>query len=409
MTVALPAQGSALRVLVAPDKFKGSLSAAEVAECLAVGLLRAAGPGSSVRAMPVADGGDGTVDAVVSADFERRTVLVPGPVGNPVQAAFALRGDTAVVELAEASGLRRMPRGHSRSDAGVDLIDPLDPLGLLDPLDPLGAHTRGTGALISAALDAGARTIILAVGGSASTDGGTGLLSALGARFLDLSGNPVPDGGGGLTRIESVDLSGLDPRLRNTEFFLAADVDNPLLGPHGAAAVYGPQKGASDQDLLLLERGLAHLVRALTGSLGESYASAADRPGAGAAGGVGYAALAVLGAQQRSGIDLVLETIGFPAALAEADLVITGEGRLDEQTLHGKAPAGVARAARARGIPVLAVCGRLDLDPTRLAGAGFARAYPLTDLEPDPARCMAEAGPLLTALGERIARDLRAA
>ncbi|HEV2634883.1 MAG TPA: glycerate kinase [Actinocrinis sp.] len=369
------------RVLVAPDKFKGSLTAAEAAERLARG-LRAARPDWPVRTLPVADGGDGTVDAAVSAGFDRRTATVPGPVGEPVPASFALRNEVAVVELAEAGGLRRLPRGE----------------------DPLGAHTRGTGALIAAALAAGAKTIVLGVGGSASTDAGTGLLTALGVRFVDNEGRPVADGGGHLHRIAAADLSGLDPRVRRTRFLLASDVDNPLLGPNGAAAVYGPQKGASPADVALLEAGLRNVVNVL-GADATTAAAAADLPGAGAAGGAGYAALAVLGATRRSGIDLVLTTIGFDRALADADLVITGEGRLDAQTLRGKAPAGVARAAGARGLPVLAVCGQLDLSPQETAAAGFAAAYALTDLEPDPAKSIADAGPLLQRLGERIARD----
>jgi glycerate 2-kinase len=195
--------------------------------------------------------------------------------------------------------------------------------------------------------------------------------------------------------------------LRRCRLLLASDVDNPLLGTFGAAAVYGPQKGATSDDVAFLDAGLRRLVEVLTRALGQDAVLAADLPGAGAAGGVGYAALAVLGAQRRPGIDLVLETIGFHAALAETDLVITGEGCLDPQTLRGKAPAGVADAARARGIPVVAVCGRLELDPEQLAAAGFARAYSLADLEPDPGRSMAEAGALLERLGEQIARDWR--
>lgn len=423
------------RVLVCPDKFKGSLGAAEAAERLVRGLRRAE-PDWAVRALPVADGGDGTVDAAVSAGFERRGAVVSGPVGEPVRASFALRGGTAVVELAEASGLRRMPRradgtvdgwassrakgqadgwasgrasgwdeeqaGESEKDQVSGQVEVGEPV-----LDPLRAHTRGTGELIAAALAAGAGTIILGAGGSASTDGGTGLLCALGARFLDGSGRPVPDGGVGLARIASADLSGLDPRLRDCRLLLASDVDNPLLGPLGAAAVYGPQKGATSDDVAFLDAGLRRLADALGTALGPRAAQAAALPGAGAAGGVGYAALAVLGARRRPGIDLVLETIGFHAALAEADLVITGEGRLDSQTLHGKAPAGVADAARVLGVPVVAVCGRLELTAEQLTAAGFARAYCLADLEPDPNRSMAEAGPLLTLLGEQIARDQR--
>ena len=372
-------------VVLAPDKFKGSLAAAEVAGHLAVGLRRAA-PDVVITVVPIADGGDGTVDAVLAAGagFERRVVRVPGPLGAPVDAAYALGKTTAVVELARASGLAR--------------------LGTQDP-DPLRCHTRGTGRLIKAALDAGARTIILGLGGSASTDGGAGLLAELGARWLDARGEPAPDGGGGLAAIAAADLSGLDPRLRDTEILLAVAVDTPLLGPQGAAAVYGPQKGASRAQVEQLDRGLGRFVEILAAQLGDDVRTAALVPGAGAAGGTGFAALAVLGARQRPGIELLLEVAGFELALDGADLVVTGEGSLDAQTLRGKAPIGVADAARARGLPVIAVCGRLELDRAQTRAAGFARVYVLTEFEPDLARCLARPGPLLELIGEAIGRD----
>ncbi|MEV4432463.1 glycerate kinase [Streptomyces sp. NPDC049585] len=364
------------RVLVAPDKFKGSLTAVEVARHVAAGLRRAA-PGTAVTTVPVADGGDGTVAAAVAAGYERREAVVTGPLGERRTARYALGGDgTAVVEMAEASGLRLLPPGR---------------------LAPLTATTYGTGELVRAALDAGARTVVLGVGGSATTDGGAGMLAALGARFLDGAGRPLGPGGGPLAGLAEADLTGLDPRLAGTRLVLAGDVDNPLTGPRGAAAVYGPQKGASAADVATLDAALAHYAQVLDGG------RLADACGAGAAGGVGYAALAVLGAVFRPGIEVVLDVVGFGAAVAEADLVVTGEGSLDAQTLHGKAPVGVARAAR--GVPVVAVCGRLALDAEALAGAGIERAYALSELEADPERCMALAGPLLERLAMRIARD----
>ncbi|MYZ06278.1 glycerate kinase, partial [Streptomyces sp. SID2999] len=245
------------------------------------------------------------------------------------------------------------------------------------------------------ALDSGARTVVLGVGGSATTDGGAGMLTALGARFLDERGEPVGPGGGGLADLAEADLTGLDPRLASVELILASDVDNPLTGPHGAAAVYGPQKGASPADVPLLDDALARFAAVLAPDL-------ADRPGAGAAGGVGYAAL-LLGARFRAGIEVMLDVLGFAEALARADLVITGEGALDDQTLHGKAPAGVAAAARAAGKEVIAVCGRLTLPPETLHRAGITAAYPLTALEPDPATCIAQAGPLLEQVASRVA------
>jgi glycerate kinase len=258
---------------------------------------------------------------------------------------------------------------------------------------------------VRAALDAGAGTVVLGVGGSASTDGGSGMLAALGARFADSAGRELPDGGGALSDIAAADLTGLDPRLADTRVILASDVDNPLLGPRGAAAVYGPQKGAGPEDVLRLEAGLARFAAALEGALGAEAARAVDAEGAGAAGGIGYGALAALCATRASGIEILLDVLDFDKALVGARLVVTGEGALDEQTLHGKAPAGVARAARGRSIPVVAVCGRLLLGRERLADAGFVAAYALADIEPDLARCINEPGPLLERVGELIARE----
>lgn len=370
------------RVLIAADKFKGSLTAVQVAERVTAGLRRVV-PGLEVAALPVADGGDGTVAAAVAAGFERHERPVAGPLGQEVGAAFALRGDTAVVEMAEASGLQRLP-------AGV--------------FAPLTASTYGSGELLRAALDAGARTIVFGVGGSATTDGGAGMLSALGARFLDEDGEPVPPGGGGLAGVARADLSGLDPRLSSVDLVLASDVDNPLTGPKGAPAVYGPQKGASPDDVAVLDAALAHFAKVLEAEVGPRAAEYAVAPGAGAAGGIGYGAL-LLGARFRPGIEVMLDVLGFAPAVERASLVITGEGSLDEQTLHGKAPAGVAAAARAAGKEVVAVCGRLALPPAALGGAGIRRAYPLTSMEPDVVKCIADAGPILERVAEQIARD----
>ncbi|WP_309316900.1 glycerate kinase [Streptomyces salinarius] len=374
----------ARRVLVAADKFKGSLTAVEVAERVTAGLRRVV-PDVRVEALPVADGGDGTVAAAVAAGFERREVRVAGPLGDEVTAAYALREGTAVVEMAEASGLQRLPEGV---------------------LAPLTSSTHGSGEVLRAALDAGARTIVFGVGGSATTDGGAGMLAALGARFLDGDGEPVAPGGGGLAGLASADLSGLDPRLSDVELVLASDVDNPLTGPKGAPAVYGPQKGASPDDVTALDAALAHFAKVLeqTEGVGARAAEYAASPGAGAAGGIGFGAM-LLGARFRPGIEVMLDVLGFAPALERADLVITGEGSLDEQTLHGKAPAGVAAAARAAGKEVVAVCGRLALPAETLGRAGIRRAYPLTDVEPDVAKCIADAGPILEQVAESIARD----
>ena len=366
--------------MIAPDQFQGSLTAAEVAAAGAEGLRRA-DPAAELRAIPIADGGDGTVDAAVSAGFERRSATVRGPLGSPVEAAFAVSNHTAVVELAEASGLRRLPPGV---------------------FDPLHASTYGTGELIRAALDAGARTHVLGVGGSASTDGGAGLLAALGARFLGAGGEELEPCGAALADIASVDLSGLDERIAQTEVILATDVDNPLLGTFGAAAVYGPQKGAAPQDVLALETGLGRLVDVLTKQLGEHAVAAAAQPGAGAAGGVGYGAIVGLGASVRPGIELMLELLGVEQAVRGARLVVTGEGSLDEQSLRGKAPVGVARLAALHGVPTVAVCGRLLLTEDQLRQAGIREAFALADIEPDPARSMADAAHLLEGLASRL-------
>jgi glycerate kinase len=367
-------------VVVAPDKFKGSLGAAGVAQAVADG-LRAAVPGLDAREHPVADGGDGTVEAALSAGFTREQVRCTGPTGEPVTAALAVREQIAVVELAEASGLRRLPGGR---------------------LAATRATSRGTGELIRGALDLGCRQVVLGLGGSACTDGGAGLVQALGGRLLDAGVAELPPGGAALQHLDRLDLSGFDQRVAGTGFVVASDVDNPLLGERGAAAVYSPQKGASGAEVAVLEAALARWAAVATAATG---IDAAWVPGVGAAGGVGFAALVFLGAELRSGIEYLLDLLQVRAALPGARLVVTGEGSLDEQTLHGKAPAGVAAAARAAGVTAVAVAGRNTLPPEVLASAGIARAYALSDLESDPEKSMREPIPLLRRLAGRIAAD----
>ncbi|WP_405163287.1 glycerate kinase [Nocardia sp. NBC_01499] len=362
--------------VVAPDKFKGSLTAPQVAAHLATGLRRVR-PDIPVVTMPVADGGDGTVDAVVESGFVRFQTSVAGPLGLPVAASFAMRGEAAVIELAEASGLRRLPIRPTFQTA-------------------MTATSYGTGELIRAAATRGARSVVLGLGGSACTDGGVGMMSALGVRFLDDHGRELPRGAAALTRLARIDASDM----LQVPVIVASDVDNPLLGPRGAAQVYGPQKGARPGDIDELEWGLARLVAIVERDLG---ADVADRPGAGAAGGVGYAALAFLGATVRPGIDIILELMSFAEQVAGARLVITGEGSLDPQTLHGKAPVGVARAAAGAAVPVVAVAGQRSLSGEQLRRAHIEQAYALTDFEPDPEVCMAKAGPLLERLAGEIA------
>jgi glycerate 2-kinase len=368
-----------MRVVVAPDKFKGSLTAAQVAARVAAGLARAA-PGVDVVQLPVADGGEGTLEAAVSAGYRRVPVRAEGPTGDLVDTAYAERDGVAVVELADVSGLGRLPGGRLAASA---------------------ASSYGTGQVIRAALAAGCRRIVLGIGGSACTDGGAGMVQALGGRLADARGDEVGRGGGALGAVRSLDLAGLHPGLSSAEVVVASDVDNPLLGPRGAAAVYGPQKGAAPAEVARLDAALGRWADAVRRATGLDLAGT---PGAGAAGGVGFAAMAVLGATLRPGIGLILELVGFPAALPGAGLVITGEGSLDRQTLHGKAPAGVAATARSAGIPVVAVAGRSLLSPADLEAAGIRAAHALTDLEPDPGRCMAEAGPLLERLVAKVAR-----
>lgn len=373
-----------MRIVIASDKFKGSATGAEVAAALAEG-VRAMLPDAEVAVAPVADGGEGTLEAAEAAGFVRVPVRVIGPTGEPVEAAIALRGAEAIVEMATASGLDLLPGGVRA---------------------PRTATSRGTGELIRAALDQGATSIVLGVGGSASTDGGAGMLQALGAvlTVAQARGEEVGPGGAALGELAEVDLSGLDPRLAGVEIVLASDVDNPLLGERGAAAVFGPQKGADAEDVAALERGLARLA-----SLIDAHPRAlpsAHTPGAGAAGGVGYAALAVLGARREPGIEVVQRITGLADRLAGADLVITGEGSLDAQSLGGKTPLGVAAAARAASVPVVAVCGRSTLAAGEVDAAGFAAVYALAEIEPDPAVSMAQAVPLLRRVGEAVAADL---
>jgi glycerate kinase len=370
------------KVLIAPDKFKGSLTAAEVAARLSAGLAGAGFDGEIVS-VPVADGGDGTVDAAVAAGYKRIDVPVSGPAGLPAAASFALRDGVAVIEAAQACGLVLLPPGE---------------------LAPLTATTRGVGELVLAAARHGATRIVLGVGGSATTDGGAGMLQALGARLTDDAGNELPPGGAALARLAALDLSGLAD-LSGVEFELASDVDNPLLGPSGAAAVYGPQKGASPRDVALLEAGLARWAKVAEAAV--PRAPARDAAGAGAAGGLGFAALLFLGAVMRPGIELLLGLASFGSRLDGARLVITGEGCIDEQTLRGKAPVGVVRAVATHdpAIPVIAVAGRKALTDEQLHRAGIAAAYALTDLEPEVTRCIAGAGPLLERLAARIAAD----
>jgi len=344
-----------MKLVIAPDSFKESLSAQQVASAIAQGWQRVY-PQADIHLCPMADGGEGTVDAVLAATGgERRELTVRGPLGQPVQAHWGwLEDGQAVIEMAAASGLHWVE--PTLRDARI-------------------TTSYGTGELILAALDAGARRIILGIGGSATNDGGAGVLEALGVRLLDGHGRPLAAGGAALANLQRLELDGLDPRLAGVEVLVAADVDNPLCGPRGASHVFGPQKGANPEQVEELDRALGHFADVMAAALGEDVR---ELPGVGAAGGLGFAAKAVLGAAFRPGIELVAELSGLAEAVQGADLVITGEGRLDGQSLHGKTPVGVARIAKAAGVPVIALAGSLGEGYQRLYDAGIDAAFSLT-------------------------------
>lgn len=379
-----------MRVVIAPDSFKGSLSAVEVAEALARGVRRA-WPAAQVELLPVADGGEGWVETLVRATGGRLvTRQVTGPLGEPVEAQYGLfqqdGEEVAVIEMAAASGLTLVPP---------------------DRRDPRMTTTRGTGELIRDALDQGARRLLVGIGGSATNDGGAGMAQALGVRFLDEAGAELPPGGAALARLARVDLSGLDPRLAQTEVVVACDVDNPLTGERGAAAVYGPQKGATPEMVQELDAALAHFADVVEGVIGRSFR---ELPGAGAAGGLGFGLMAFAGARLQRGIELALETLQADRHFAWASLVITGEGRIDRQTLHGKVPFGVARRAAAFGVPVVAVAGCVgSLTPEELdalRAAGLAAIIPVVEspCTLDEAMNPDETRKRLERTGERLAR-----
>lgn len=343
-----------MKIVCVPDSFKGSMSAAAAAAALAAG-ARQSLPGAEVLALPFADGGEGTLDALLAAwGVEERVAEVVDALGRRRWARWALGPDgaTALIEGAEGNGL-----------PAVADVSP----------QPLRADSFGVGLLVRAALNAGATRILLTLGGSASTDGGSGILRALGARLLDSGGNPVPPGGEGLAAVARVDLSGLDPRARAAHWELAVDVDNPLTGPRGAAAVFGPQKGAGPEDVARLDAGLARFAQVLGESAAGTVNADAVDPGArgmGAAGGIPLALAAVFGAQLRPGAQLVAEAVGLDAALTDVNLVLTGEGRLDTQSLAGKVVAEIRRRTPQR-VPVVVIAGAVQLPAAACRDAGL--------------------------------------
>jgi len=371
-----------MKVLLALDKFKGSLSATAAAQALSVGL--SAHPGKTrveCRFLPLADGGDGSVQAALATGFTPLPIHVSGPSGAPAITTIAFNGTAAVIEVATTSGLQMLPPGNPA---------------------PLASSSNGFGQAIKGTLEHGPTQLVLALGGSATTDGGAGMLSALGMRFFDVAGQGFVPAGGTLKDISYIDTSGMVP-LAGIDLVAANDVQNPLLGQDGAAAVYGPQKGATAQDVGLLESGLAHLVQKLD-EAGWPGSTCARAPGAGSAGGLGFAAM-LLGARMVSGADFFLDLLDFETALQGCDLVITGEGKLDEQTLSGKLPVVVAR--RAAPVPVIAVVGHNALGVSSLPENRISAIHSLSSMTAlDSSRDPELSAALLTELGKQISATL---
>ena len=372
-----------MKIIIAPDSFKGSLSAIQAAESIASGVRRAI-PDAEIILIPLADGGEGTVEALVRAT-DGRVIRTPAtdPLGNRIDSFFGILGDgeTAVVEMAAASGLPLVPE---------------------DRRNPKLTTTFGTGELIRAALDTGCRKLILGIGGSATNDGGMGAIQSLGGSFKDASGREVGFGGGELARIRSIDLSGLDPRIRETEIVVACDVDNPLTGDRGASAVFAPQKGATPEMVKELDAGLSNLAEVIRLDVGVDVESL---PGAGAAGGLGAAAVAFLGAELRPGIEIVMEATHFADHLKDTDLVITGEGKIDAQTLRGKTIMGVLRAAKLAGVPVLALAGAVEREGYALLEHGAIAVVPIVTEPMSQEEAFSRAGELLSTAAEEAVKE----
>ncbi|MEE4626010.1 glycerate kinase [Pseudomonas alliivorans] len=371
-----------MKIVIAPDSFKDSLSAQAVANAIASGLAEV-WPDAELIKCPMADGGEGTIEALLDAcQGQWMSAQVSGPLGDRLEAhwGWLAQSRTAIIEMAMASGLQLLT---------------------LTQRDACLTSTAGTGQLISAALDAGAQRVILAVGGSATNDGGSGMISALGARFLDRDDRPLPGGGLALADLARIDLSGLDPRLAGVRVEIAADVDNPLCGPNGASHIFGPQKGASPDQVLALDAALAHFADHSARTLGHDLR---DSPGSGAAGGMGFAAKAYLNASFRAGVEVVADLTGLEQALRGADLVITGEGRFDAQTLRGKTPLGVARVAQRQQVPVIVLAGTLGEGYEQLYQHGISAAFALTSGPMDLEKACREAPRLLHERARDVAR-----
>ena len=374
--------GSIMKVVIAPQGFKGGISGLEAAQAIARGVA-AAVPDAETVLTPVADGGDGTLNALVDATGGQVfNQTVTGPLGQPLEAQWGVMGDgnTAVIEMARASGLALVPQRRR---------------------NPRITTTVGTGEILKEALDQGFTRVIVGLGGSATNDGGAGMAGALGARFLDANGRPLPPGGAALSRLASIDTSALHPGLGEASIVAATDVTNPLCGPDGASAVFGPQKGASGEVVSELDAALANFARIVQRDVGVDVA---DRPGAGAAGGLGAGLMAFAGAQLQSGIDMVCQVLDFDSHLAGADLVITGEGRADRSTIFNKAPVGVARHAQAHGVPTVLLAGGLGPGHEELYGHGIAAVLCIADRPMSFEQSLNRTGELLESAAEQTMR-----
>ena len=344
-----------MKIVIAPDSFKESLTALAVAEAIGEGFRRIL-PQVQYRLVPMADGGEGLVQSIVDAtQGEKFSTQVTAPLGNKVSASWGMTGDgqSAVIEMAEASGLHLVPT---------------------DKRNPLISTSYGSGELISAALEKGLRRIILGIGGSATNDGGVGMLQALGAKFVDKTGKSLSFGGAALADLAQIDMSGLDPRLQETRIEVACDVDNPLCGEHGASAVFGAQKGATKANIQRLDAALRHFAEQVQAQLGIDIQTP---KGAGAAGGMGGGLMLLPQVRLRSGVQMVIEAVDLAAAIADADIVVTGEGRMDGQSVHGKTPIGVAKLAKSAGKPVIAIVGSLREDYPAVYEAGIDAVFPI--------------------------------
>lgn len=375
-------------VLIAVDKFKGSLTARELSDAIVSGMRQELGQDFNPKICPIADGGEGTVEAALAAGYEEHSCQVRGPLGETVRARFAFKADQkiAVIESAQACGMWQLQD---------------------QKLDIWRASSYGVGQLVAAALDRAAQKIIIGLGGSASSDAGAGMLQALGCHLYDSQGKELKAGAGYLNRAVSVDFSQLEPALKSVDLVAACDVTNPLYGPEGAVFVYGPQKGAKAEQLPLLDGGLKNFSQLLEAELAVKDGYYASQAGAGAAGGLGFACLA-LGAAIRSGVELCFDLTGFRQALAKSRVVITGEGKLDRQTLAGKGPAGVALAAHKTGAKVYAVCGLNQLTQQEWKQAGFSGIYAVVGREVSLQESLARAHQHVQQLSRRLAQDLLA-